>query len=271
MNPEPYQLPRGNNSPLPLRKVQFISSQYPPHNGNRPLFPLHQGQFIASQYPSHKGNKPPLPLHEGLSSPSKYPLYSKPAQSLLLYQRVGVWYRIRRRGTKIGLGCGVLVGLLCMYTLAAYRLTPTSVPVAKQVVATVSPTVSPILQATVAPTPRLRPTATTTPKPTATQAPTGGSDPGHAAIIAMIDRVFGPDAPEAVRIARCESGLNPKAYNPGSGGGSHPEGLFQILYPSTWGRTSQASRSPFDAMANILAAHEIFVRDGHSWREWSCR
>lgn len=94
------------------------------------------------------------------------------------------------------------------------------------------------------------------------------SDPGHAAIIAMIDRVFGADAPEAVRVARCESGLNPKAYNPGSG---HAEGLFQILYPSTWSRTSQASHSPFDAMANILAAHEIFVRDGHSWREWTCR
>lgn len=82
----------------------------------------------------------------------------------------------------------------------------------------------------------------------------------------MINQVFGPYGPAAITVARCESGLNPNAYN-----SSSAAGLFQILYPSTWARTSQAANSPFDPMANILAAHEIFARDGYSWREWSCR
>ncbi len=53
--------------------------------------------------------------------------------------------------------------------------------------------------------------------------------------------------------------------------GSHAEGVFQILYPATWEGTSYASYSPYNAWANIQAAHEIFVRDGYSWREWACK
>jgi len=86
----------------------------------------------------------------------------------------------------------------------------------------------------------------------------------------MINSVFGPYAPGALQVARCESGLNPGAYNPISIGGSHAEGVFQILYPSTWMGTSQAGSSPYNAMANILAAHQIFARDGYNWHEWSC-
>jgi hypothetical protein len=86
----------------------------------------------------------------------------------------------------------------------------------------------------------------------------------------MIEQVFGPYAQSAIRIANCESGLNPTAYNPTSEAGNHAEGVFQILYPSTWMSTSQASYSPYNAMANILAAHEIFVRDGYNWHEWTC-
>ncbi len=87
----------------------------------------------------------------------------------------------------------------------------------------------------------------------------------------IINEVFGPDAPSAQRIAMCESTLNPNAVNSTPIGGSHAEGLFQILYPSTWSTTSQAGASPFNARANAIAAHEIFVRDGHSWREWACQ
>jgi lysozyme len=87
----------------------------------------------------------------------------------------------------------------------------------------------------------------------------------------IIDDVFGADAVAATRIATCESSLNPSAVNGISIGGSHAKGLFQILHPSTWSTTSQAGMSPFDARANTIAAHEIFVRDGHSWREWACR
>ncbi len=84
-------------------------------------------------------------------------------------------------------------------------------------------------------------------------------------VASMISEVFGAYASSATSIATCESGLNPSATNPSSGAA----GLFQIL-PSTWSTTSEAGSSPYSAKANILAAHEIFVRDGYSWREWVC-
>ncbi|HEU0000412.1 MAG TPA: hypothetical protein VFQ36_05915, partial [Ktedonobacteraceae bacterium] len=101
-----------------------------------------------------------------------------------------------------------------------------------------------------------------TPQPTSPPpAPTG---PGQSPVATMIEQVFGSYAGGALQVARCESGLNPNAYNPTSIGGSHAEGVFQILYPSTWMGTSEAASSPYNARANILAAHEIFVRDGYS-------
>jgi hypothetical protein len=122
-------------------------------------------------------------------------------------------------------------------------------------------------QIAVTPTPVHQPVKTNpTPVPTIPY-PTS---PGQAAVIAMIKQVFGSYAYGALNVARCESGFNPLAYNPISIGGNHAEGVFQILYPSTWSGTSEASSSPYSAMANILAAHQIFVRDGYSWRQWSC-
>jgi len=93
----------------------------------------------------------------------------------------------------------------------------------------------------------------------------------QSAVAAMINRVFGPYSPGAMHVAMCESGLNPNAYNQISIGDSHAVGVFQILYPSTWMRTPEAASSPYDAMANVLAAYSIFARDGYSWREWTCR
>lgn len=100
------------------------------------------------------------------------------------------------------------------------------------------------------------------------------AEPAHpniASLERMIDNVFGSDGPAAVHVAMCESSMNPRAVNWTSIGGSHATGLFQILSPSTWRGTPQASQSPLNARANILAAHNIFLRDGHSWREWACR
>ncbi len=116
------------------------------------------------------------------------------------------------------------------------------------------------------------PTSTTSsPVPSTTSyTPPVSAPAGSSSVASMINEVFGPYAPTALQIATCESGLNPGAYNPISIGGSHATGVFQILYPSTWVGTSEAAASPYDAMSNILAAHEIFVRDGYSWREWTC-
>ncbi len=93
----------------------------------------------------------------------------------------------------------------------------------------------------------------------------------NASVASMIYAVFGPYAPSAMNVARCESGFNPSAYNPQPVLGSHAMGVFQILYPVTWNTTPEAGASPYDAHANILAAHAIFVRDGYSWREWQCQ
>lgn len=107
--------------------------------------------------------------------------------------------------------------------------------------------------------------------PSSSRSGGGGNGNGNTSVTTMIYQVFGSYAPAAIRVARCESGLNPRAYNPVSVGGSHAEGVFQILFPSTWRGTSQAAQWPYNARANILAAHEIFARDGHSWREWACQ
>ena len=87
----------------------------------------------------------------------------------------------------------------------------------------------------------------------------------------MIEQVFGAYAGQAIAVARCESGLNPGATNPIAVGNSHAAGVFQILYPSTWAGTSYAGYSPYNAWAKINAAHQIFGRDGSSWREWVCQ
>lgn len=119
------------------------------------------------------------------------------------------------------------------------------------------------------------PTATPVPRPSSTSGGGGGGgagyNPGQTAIMNDIRAVFGPAyAQGALNIARCESGYDPNAWNRIAIMGSHASGVFQILYPITWDGTSQRAHSPYEYHPNILAAHEIFVRDGYSWREWAC-
>ena len=82
----------------------------------------------------------------------------------------------------------------------------------------------------------------------------------------LIRAVFGSYAGQALAVAACESGYNPNAVNPSSGA----SGVFQFL-ASTWATTSYAGYSRFNAWANVNAAHQVFVRDGYSWREWTCQ
>jgi len=117
------------------------------------------------------------------------------------------------------------------------------------------------------------PTATPKPKPkpVVVNNPPPGANPGTQAIMNEIVSVFGAYSQGALAIARCESGYDPNARNPYAVGNSHAEGVFQILYPSTWDGTSYAADSPYNAIDNIYAAHQIFTRDGDSWREWACQ
>jgi hypothetical protein len=150
-------------------------------------------------------------------------------------------------------------------------------PVTHVATATIVPTPTPAIakRSIFVPAQIATPVPTPTPAPVpVSNAPVNSAPPasggGGGDVTAIIDGVFGANAPEALQIARCESGLNPGARNPTSIGGSYATGLFQILYPSTWSTTPQAGLSPYDATANAQAAYAIFARDGYSWREWSC-
>lgn len=81
-------------------------------------------------------------------------------------------------------------------------------------------------------------------------------------IYAAADR-YGQPREDMLRVARCESGLNPNAVNPA---GSY--GLFQFI-PSTWASTPYAQYDIFDAWASANAA-------GWMWSvgrrgEWVCQ
>ncbi len=116
---------------------------------------------------------------------------------------------------------------------------------------------------------------TATPRPTPKPAPVYtapiGSNVGTQTVINEIVSVFGGYAQGALNVASCESGYDPSAYNPYAIGNSHAEGVFQILYPSTWDTTTYANDSPYNADLNINAAYQIFARDGYSWQEWACQ
>lgn len=88
----------------------------------------------------------------------------------------------------------------------------------------------------------------------------------HGSYADMIREVFGPYGDGAVHVAMCESSMNPQAYN----GVLGAAGLFQII-PGTFASTSYRGQSVYNPIVNIKAAHEIFVRDGYTWREWTCK
>ena len=73
----------------------------------------------------------------------------------------------------------------------------------------------------------------------------------------------GQSTSDMVRVARCESTLNPYATN-----GVH-RGLFQFNWPGTWNTTPYSMRDPFSAKWNALAAAWMWEKGRRS--EWQCR
>ncbi len=111
--------------------------------------------------------------------------------------------------------------------------------------------------------------------PVAPNPPANNAPAGSGSVQSMISQTFGGYASSALAVARCESGFAPNAYNKTAvyyNGHylGHAMGVFQIV-DATWASTSYAKDSPYNAWDNIQAAHEIFVRDGYSWREWECQ
>jgi 3D (Asp-Asp-Asp) domain-containing protein len=95
-----------------------------------------------------------------------------------------------------------------------------------------------------------------------TGAGSGGSD--IVQIIYNAAAMYGQNGDDLLRVATCESGLNPYAVN----GSSNASGLFQFL-PSTWATTPYAGQDIFDPVANAEAAAWMWANGRRG--EWSCQ
>lgn len=107
----------------------------------------------------------------------------------------------------------------------------------------------------------------TTPQSAPTQA-TGGN---IEQIVREAARRYGVDENYFVKIARCESGLNPSAINYGYNENGYPSGLFQHLggyWPARAAKYGYAGASVFDATANANVTAQMF-RDGLQGL-WEC-
>jgi len=161
----------------------------PPGNDNRP--PMYPGQYPPSPY-----SNPPYPQHNNSQTLPKiyqpqqgqfqqplYPPYTVPPPQ---QRKRGLWpwYKRQTGFAKVGLGCGLIVGVLLLFTCSLTAIGSTLPPVPassspKTIATTARPTVTPTLvplnASTVAPT--LVPTATPTPSPTATRTPSPTATP----------------------------------------------------------------------------------------------
>jgi hypothetical protein len=85
--------------------------------------------------------------------------------------------------------------------------------------------------------------------------------------VGVINSVFGPVAPQAVKVAECESGLRPTAVSP-----TNDHGLFQIniVHQADFTRvTGQPWSAVYDQLYNSLYAKALYDRQG--WAPWTCR
>jgi hypothetical protein len=92
----------------------------------------------------------------------------------------------------------------------------------------------------------------------------------HSQIVNYITEVFGADAPKAFQLLNCENhALNPLAVNDNTtwGGIGQDIGIFQIN--TVWqGVTNRAFL--YDWRTNIDMAHNIYTRDGSTFKLWTC-
>lgn len=84
-----------------------------------------------------------------------------------------------------------------------------------------------------------------------------------------IGEIFGPQLfPHAVKVAWCESRLNPSAVNGSNKNGTVDRGLFQLNDGGTMQRLGINSREAFDAATAASAAKVLFEDRG--WQPWVC-
>lgn len=82
----------------------------------------------------------------------------------------------------------------------------------------------------------------------------------------IIQRHFGDAAPAAIRIAQCESGMNPNAVSP-----TNDHGLFQINIVHR-GQFEAVTGAPwssvYDPELNTIYARHLYAQQG--WGPWTC-
>ena len=97
--------------------------------------------------------------------------------------------------------------------------------------------------------------------------PAAAPRPSSGFVQDLIRQAFAAQGPTAVawglRVAACESGYNPNAYNPDGA-----SGVFQFM-PGTFRGTPYGSQNIFDAAANVNAAAWYYGRYGGG--AWSCK
>lgn len=106
------------------------------------------------------------------------------------------------------------------------------------------------------------PTTTTVPPPPPPAPPATIPPPADLNTLEQLICSYPWDCATALRVAACESGMNPAAV-----GAAGERGLFQIHpvhAPALGARWAQM----FDPATNIAVAHELYRTQG--WRPWSC-
>ncbi len=89
-------------------------------------------------------------------------------------------------------------------------------------------------------------------------------------IVNYIHEIFGRYAPEAIKIAKCESGLNPKAIGTNVDF-SQDFGLFQLnSHYHGFNKGVNNSRHLLDYKINTLMAWNIFKGSDYQWNLWMC-
>jgi len=86
-------------------------------------------------------------------------------------------------------------------------------------------------------------------------------------VVRLIRKYFPDDLHNALAVAKCESGLNPYAYNPSNTNGTQDKGLYQIntVHNATLARHGL---DPWKPEHNVKFARMLYDKNG--WQDWSC-
>jgi len=97
----------------------------------------------------------------------------------------------------------------------------------------------------------------------------GGLNRKQADAVLVIAETFGENYfKHAIRVAWCESRLDPSAHNGSNGNGTVDRGLFQLNDGGTMQRLGVDKEEAYDARISSLAALVLFEDRG--WQPWVC-